>query len=78
MLDGLVARDELADVRFLEATVTPSNEASHRLFNAFAGRFGARCEVSPFFAADLFAEADHEAEDLYRIGPLPDGPARVR
>ena len=70
MIVQLLDREELADARFLEATVTPSNDASHRLFQAAARRLGAPFDVRPFFAADLFGEAEHEPEDLYRIGPF--------
>jgi L-2,4-diaminobutyric acid acetyltransferase len=78
LLAGLLDREALADVRYLEATVTPSNQVSQRLFRGIARRLGAHCQVRPFFAADLFAEAGHEAEDLYRIGPFPNGPLRAR
>lgn len=74
LLDGLVER-ERGHVRHVEATVTPSNTASQRLFHAFAARHGATCEETVGFEADLFpAEAPHEAERLLRIGPLTSRP----
>ncbi|MBB4286836.1 diaminobutyrate acetyltransferase [Roseospira goensis] len=61
--------------RWLEASVTPSNEPSERLFRAIARRHGAPCEVAPLFEEDAFpspeeADATFEAERLFRIGPL--------
>lgn len=63
--------DYLADDRyeFVEATVTPDNTPSDRLFVSFARDRGATLERVPLFGADLFP-GDHEPEVLYRIGPL--------
>lgn len=74
MLRWLMAQNPHLSV--LEATVTPDNEASNRLFRAFARSVDAPHETQPYFDADLFpAEAgDHEAEVLHRIGPLPSPP----
>jgi L-2,4-diaminobutyric acid acetyltransferase len=59
-------------VEFLEATVTPDNEASLRLFRGFAHEVGAECVESMMFPSDLFPEAGerHEEEWLFRIGPV--------
>ncbi|MGE4220112.1 MAG: diaminobutyrate acetyltransferase [Alphaproteobacteria bacterium] len=59
-------------VRWLEATVTPSNAASDALFRSFARRRGLACAVGDGFAAADFPDTDpkHEAERHYRIGPL--------
>lgn len=81
---GLARRSVLAllrrlhpqGVRFLEATVTPSNEASAALFRGVARRLGVPCEERTLFARELFpAGDDHEEEVLFRIGPwsaIPD------
>jgi L-2,4-diaminobutyric acid acetyltransferase len=76
MLDGLMARDSCANVRFLEATVTPTNEASKALFRSFARRFGTACTERPCFNENVFGEQAHEVENLLRIGPLPVGQGR--
>lgn len=65
MLDHLAADG----YRYVEATVTPGNTASDRLFTSFARNHGAELVRTPLFAADLFL-GDHEAEILYRIGPI--------
>jgi L-2,4-diaminobutyric acid acetyltransferase len=72
LLETLVEQPAVRDVRQLEATVTPSNEASRRLFLGFARRFSAPCREEEGFAAELFptAASAHESEMLLRIGPL--------
>lgn len=73
---GLASRmlDELAvrapGVRWLEATVTPSNEASRKLFHSFALRHGCPCSESEYLAAEHFPTPDHESEVLFHIGPI--------
>lgn len=66
MLRWLFDRGE--GLRFLEASVAPSNAASAALFSAFAREVGAPLEESPFLDADLFSQS-HEPEALFRIGP---------
>jgi len=70
MLLRLCGRAELRDVRFLLATVDPANEASARLFRAFARERQSAVRVESGFAASLFAEVGHPEEQLYRIGPF--------
>jgi L-2,4-diaminobutyric acid acetyltransferase len=59
-----------SSVRFLEATVAPSNQASYRLFGSLASRFGATLTQHQGFTGSNFPEGDHEAEPLIRIGPF--------
>ncbi|GIG70853.1 diaminobutyrate acetyltransferase [Phytomonospora endophytica] len=71
MLDHLA--DSLAPrgVVNVEATVTPSNESSTRLFTSFAEARGATVTRDVLFAEDHFpAGGAHEAEVLFHIGPL--------
>jgi L-2,4-diaminobutyric acid acetyltransferase len=56
----------------LEATVTPANTASDRLFRAVARHHDVPCEVTPWASIDDFPGDGHAPEDRYRIGPLPD------
>jgi diaminobutyrate acetyltransferase len=64
-------------LRYIEATVTPSNAPSAALFRGLAQRLGAKITTSEVFSAATFpgptlgVEACHEGEVLYRIGPLP-------
>jgi L-2,4-diaminobutyric acid acetyltransferase len=65
MLDSVAGRRE----KHLETTITVSNTASIELFTAFAKRHKAAMKKRRLFSGELFPDA-HEAEDLYRIGPL--------
>ncbi|MDN3352346.1 diaminobutyrate acetyltransferase [Actinomadura sp. DC4] len=65
MLDHLADRGH----RFVEATVTPDNVPSDRLFAGFARDHGAELRRTPLLDGDLFP-GDHQPEVLYRIGPL--------
>jgi L-2,4-diaminobutyric acid acetyltransferase len=73
LLDRWFARcARRSDVRFLEATVTPSNTASRKLFASFARRRGAPVQENVAFPQEAFPEAiAHEAEVALRIGPVP-------
>ncbi|MBA9002463.1 MULTISPECIES: diaminobutyrate acetyltransferase [Thermomonospora] len=70
MLDELAARRP--GVRHLEATVTPGNTASARLFESFARRRGCALVRRELFGPAMFPDehAAHEPEVLYRIGPF--------
>lgn len=70
MLQHLAERLQPDGVRWVEATVTPSNEASLGFFRSFAREHGAVCEETDLFTADAFpSELSHEEERLLRIGP---------
>ncbi|WP_197525743.1 diaminobutyrate acetyltransferase [Pseudobythopirellula maris] len=70
LLGRLIGLPELAETRYLETTITDSNLASRRLFTSFAEQIGASVRNDTgYTTADLGGE--HEAEKLYRIGPLP-------
>lgn len=68
MLDELLKRDPA--LKIVEATVTPSNVASQRLFQSLALRHGCPCSQSDHFAADHFPVSGHEPEILFHIGPI--------
>ncbi len=70
LLNELVERTGCDDVKYLEATVTPSNEASQALFKKLARTHNTNCEVSECFAEELFPGEGHEAELTFRIGPF--------
>ena len=69
MLDGLTRRLAPRGIREVETTITPRNEASHRLFTSYGKRHGARITTRVLFDQGLFPDG-HESEVLYRIGPL--------
>jgi len=71
LLDGLMDQLGCAGVRKVEATVTPSNAASEKLFSAFAKGRGATLTIAEGFTTEDFpAEACHEAERLFVIQPI--------
>ncbi|WP_096435680.1 diaminobutyrate acetyltransferase [Alteribacter populi] len=70
MLDELISRKACRHVRYLEATVTPSNVASESLFRRLARDHSTDCTVTTCFPAEAFPEDDHESELTYRIGPF--------
>ncbi|MEV0645202.1 diaminobutyrate acetyltransferase [Phytomonospora sp. NPDC050363] len=76
---GLARRmlDHLADslvpqgVSSVEATVTPSNESSTRLFTSFAQARGAAVQRDVLFTENHFpGDGAHEPEVLFHIGPF--------
>ncbi|GIH71872.1 L-2,4-diaminobutyric acid acetyltransferase [Sphaerimonospora thailandensis] len=69
MLDWLAERMVARGHRYLEATVTPDNTASERLFESFARDWGSPLERRPVFGSEHFP-ASHEPEVLFRIGAL--------
>jgi L-2,4-diaminobutyric acid acetyltransferase len=77
LLEEILSREACADVRYLEATVSPSNKASQALFRSLARRRETDCVVTELFPEELFAGAEqHEAEELYRIGPFRKPPGK--
>lgn len=70
-LDALV--DQVArqhTVAYVEATVTPDNVPSARLFAGFARARGASLTTQSLFGKEMFPGGPHDEEVLYRIGPL--------
>lgn len=69
MLDGIADAMKRLGCRYMEATVTPDNVASSRMFGSFARAHGAPLARSEGFESTLFPD-NHQPEDLIRIGPL--------
>lgn len=70
LLRDLLGTPACGHLRYLEATVTPSNMASERLFRRVARELGTSCRVEAVFDEDDFPGDDHEAERRFRIGPI--------
>jgi len=71
MLDQLLDRPACAWIGRVEATVTPSNEASMGLFTKLAEHLQAPIEQQVAFPEAVFPEGEaHETEMLIRIGPI--------
>lgn len=69
MLDYLGDRIVAEGRQYLEATVTPDNIPSSRLFEAFARGRGCALERRTLFTEEQFPRG-HQPEVLFRIGPL--------
>lgn len=60
------------NVQYLDATITPSNSASIRLFTSAAKQMNAPFRFETvFFTASDFGKNVHEPEKLFHIGPIP-------
>lgn len=70
MLRHILDRTSCEDIHYLEATVSPSNVGSQRLFKGLAEKQETKWEIHDCFTADDFPGEGHEDEELYRIGPL--------
>ncbi|WP_231572501.1 diaminobutyrate acetyltransferase [Halobacillus sp. BBL2006] len=72
MIDHILERRVCRDVEYIEATVSPSNKPSQKLFKGFAKKKQVPCDTSVCFDEDDFPgeENDHEQENKFRIGPL--------
>ena len=70
LVQDVLQREPCREVTFIEATVSPSNHASRALFNGLARTLQTDLAEEACFEAALFPGADHEPEDLLRIGPF--------
>lgn len=70
MLTDLAADLAAADPWLLQTTITPSNTASLKLFQALARNLHAPISATGGFHESLFEPYKHETETLYTIGPI--------
>ena len=71
LLTHVVENARKMGVKYLDATITPSNRASIGLFTAAARALNAPFAFEEeFFSATDFGETTHEAEVLFHIGPI--------
>jgi L-2,4-diaminobutyric acid acetyltransferase len=70
LLKALLGCEACQGVRFLETTITKSNQASRALFKSIADGLEAECEESVFFDREEHFMGSHDTEHLIRIGPF--------
>lgn len=70
MILDILLRDVCKSVTQLETTVSPSNEASRRMFQGVAKRMNADFSEAPYFTSAQLGEEGHEDENLVTIGPF--------
>ncbi|MBF8221627.1 MULTISPECIES: diaminobutyrate acetyltransferase [Halomonadaceae] len=69
LVEAVMRREEQAEVRHLETTITPDNEASWGLFTRLADRWQAPLNSREYFSTDQLG-GEHDPENLVRIGPF--------
>ncbi len=73
LLMKLVEQQDRSKISYVEATITPSNEASQILFHRLASNLNTKCHISLLFKKEMFPvqeDEEHEEELLFRIGPI--------
>ena len=69
LVEAVMSRPEIAEVRHLETTITPDNAASWGLFTRLADRWQAPLNSREYFSTDQLG-GEHDPENLVRIGPF--------
>jgi L-2,4-diaminobutyric acid acetyltransferase len=70
LIRHLLDRPNLQHIRFVEATVNPSNDASRNLFRSLARESQCDIKDSLFYSIEDFGGDAHEEEILLRVGPI--------
>jgi len=70
MLSHILKRPSCHDVRYIETTITESNQPSWRLFESLAKRLNTEIQSSPWLDKQTHFDGLHDSESLIRIGPF--------
>lgn len=70
MIREILRRPACAQVRFLETTITPDNDASWALFRGLARKLETEVNESVMFDRERHFRGRHDSEMLLRIGPF--------
>jgi L-2,4-diaminobutyric acid acetyltransferase len=70
MVMVILGRDAAGKIRYIETTVSPSNEPSARFFHSLASTLKTGIVKESFITESMFGDENHEEEILFRIGPL--------
>lgn len=70
MLLDVLARPHMADIDYIETTITRDNEASWALFKSLARHLQAPFSESVMFEQQAHFKGRHDTEYLVRIGPI--------
>ncbi len=73
MLKNLLSREACAEVRYIETTITPDNEASWALFRSLARDLETELNSEVFFERDTHFGGQHDDEHLLVLGPFQMG-----
>ncbi|HHQ69782.1 MAG TPA: diaminobutyrate acetyltransferase [Halothiobacillaceae bacterium] len=66
LLKNLQDRPWFSDLRAIDLTISPDNQASQALFTRWAEKLGCPITRQPYLSSALLG-GDHQPEDLYRI-----------
>lgn len=69
MILSILNRENLKDINYIETTISPSNNSSQRVFEKLTKELNVDLEKKVMFTIDDFCDG-HEAEVLYKIGPI--------
>lgn len=72
LIQTLISNNSESDIAYIEATVTPSNQASFNMFKKIAKSLEAEITTEVYFPKELLPPG-HEEEWLIRIGPIKKG-----
>ncbi len=70
MLDSILERPVCSDVRYIDTTITPGNQASWGLFESWAREHDAPTSSRVHFERERHFRGRHDDEHLMRIGPF--------
>jgi len=70
MVMVILGRDIAKKVRYIETTVSPSNEPSTRFFHSLASTLKTGLAKETFITESMFGKEEHEEEILFKIGPF--------
>jgi len=70
MLSSLLERSSCSGVRYIETSITLSNQGSWALFRRLADQLGAPLEESVMFDKQTHFKGQHDTEMLVTIGPM--------
>lgn len=73
MIDAVLAREAVCDVKRVQATITGDNKASWALFDAIARDLGAELMYQAHFTRDDHFAGQHDTEFLVTIAPRGEG-----
>ena len=70
MLAYILDSEACGSVRYMETTITESNEASWAMFRGLAKQRGGEFNFSPWLDRERHFDGQHDSEQLVRIGPF--------
>lgn len=77
MLQALLKRPACAQIQQIQTTISPSNKASWRLFEALAAQLNCPSRSEDFLDQALHFKGQHESERLLTVGPFSNSPPQA-